>query len=122
MPPFLHITSVPPGEAPLWVREKWVGLSLPLAQRKLSPRAFLTSGVVSGPKTFLTGLVALVTGKLERQTGFAVEAQPAIAALAKIDPEAAEWWRENVPHLTQPRRYFVFQQGVGHVIKSETAV
>jgi len=22
----VRITSVPPGEAPLWVREKWVGL------------------------------------------------------------------------------------------------
>src|SRR5437660_9122721 len=39
----LRITSVPPGEAPLWVREKWVGLSLPLAQRKAQARSLFTS-------------------------------------------------------------------------------
>src|SRR5712664_1703512 len=28
----IRIFAVPPGEAPAWVREKWVGLELPLAQ------------------------------------------------------------------------------------------
>ena len=59
MPLLLHVTSIPPGEAPLWVREKWVGLSLPLAQRKSSPVSVLTSGVLSGPKTFLATFVRI---------------------------------------------------------------
>jgi hypothetical protein len=66
----LHIESIPPGEAPLWVRAKWVGLALPLAQRTASPRTFLTSGVRSGPKSLLSRLVALVTGGLERKSGY----------------------------------------------------
>jgi hypothetical protein len=28
----VRIIAVPPGEAPLWVREKWVGLTLPLTR------------------------------------------------------------------------------------------
>lgn len=72
----LEITAVPPGEAPLWVREHWVGLQLPLAQRKGAPISFLTSGVLSGPKGFLSCLRSMLAGKLERQSGFVVEIQP----------------------------------------------
>ena len=114
----LRITAVPPGEAPLWVREKWVGLSLPIAQRQAKARSLLTSGVLSGPRGFFSSIGALVAGKLERRSGFLVEAQAAIAVLAESSPEAAAWWQENTPHLLRPKRYFVFPQGVGHV--SET--
>ena len=34
MPGRLTITAVPPGEAPQWVREAWVGITVPLAQRR----------------------------------------------------------------------------------------
>jgi hypothetical protein len=47
-----------------------------------------------------------------------VEAQAAVAVLAKSSPEAAAWWQENTPHLLRPKRYFVFPQGAGHI--SET--
>ena len=30
-----------PGEAPLWVREQWVGLKHPLAQRSPAPRTWI---------------------------------------------------------------------------------
>lgn len=111
----IHITSVPAGEAPLWVREQWVGLDLPLAQRKATPLTFLTSGVLSGPRNFLSFLFALFTGKLERQSGYLVESQAAVAILALKNPDAAAWWRENAPHQLKPNRHFVFQQGVGYV-------
>ncbi len=64
----LRITSVPPGEAPLWVREKWVGLSLPLAQRKAQALSLFTSGVLSGPRGFFSSIGALLAGKLERRS------------------------------------------------------
>lgn len=111
----LHITSVPAGEAPLWVREQWVGLALPLAQRRATPLVFLTSGVLSGPTGFLSCLLALLTGKLERQSGYLVESRVAVAILALKNPEAAAWWQENAPRQLKPKRLFVFQQGVGHV-------
>jgi hypothetical protein len=118
MPSQLHITAVPPGEAPLWVRERWVGLSLPLAQRKATPLSLLTAGVLSGPKGFLSCLVALITGKLERQSGYLVEARAAIAVLEVGSPQAAAWWRENTPHLLRSKRYFVFQGAVGRVVET----
>ena len=111
----LKITSVPSGEAPLWVREKWVGLSLPLAQRKNSPRSRLTMGVLSGPKEFLSSISALLLGKFERKSCFIVEAATAISILERSSPEAANWWREKTPHLLQSRRYLAFQSEVGHI-------
>ena len=65
--PHVRITATPPGEAPLWVREKWVGLVLPLAPGGSAPGTYLTSGVLSGPQTRLALLIALITKKLERQ-------------------------------------------------------
>ena len=112
----LRIESVPPGEAPLWVREQWIGLVLPLAQRKASPRTWLTSGVLSGPRSFLARLVALISGRLERRSGYAVETSTAVAILATTSPQAAAWWRENTPQLLRPGRYFLFPAGVGRVV------
>ena len=43
------VTAVPAGEAPQWVREKWVGVELPLALR--SAHDFRTFGVLSGPRS-----------------------------------------------------------------------
>src|ERR1700704_3663149 len=117
VPQRLQITSVPPGKAPLWVRERWVGLSLPLAHA--SPIYLPTSGVLSGPKGFLSGVGALLTGKLKGQRGFVVEARAAIDALAQSSPEAAQWWRENTPHLLKGSRRLVFPEAVGQVVESD---
>lgn len=111
----LLVTSVPPGEAPEWVRQKWVGLSLPLAQRDATPKVFPTAGVLSGPRNVLTCLFAWLTGKLVRESGYMVESLAAIQVLEATHPEAAAWWKQNTPHLIRAHRYFVFQQGVGHV-------
>ena len=112
----LLVTAVPPGEAPLWVREKWLGLSLPLAQRNAKPVSYLTAGVLSGPKSPAALLVALFTGKLARQRGFRVSSLRAVEVLARSSPEAAAWWRQNAPRQLEPHRYFVFHEGTGHVI------
>ena len=113
----LQIVSVPPGEAPLWVREQWVGLLLPLSQWKEGPVSFLTSGVLTGPKGAYARILSALTGKLERQSGYVVEVLPAIEALHARSPEAAQWWRENTPHLFQGKQYFVFHESAGRVVK-----
>lgn len=115
LPLLLHITSVPPGEAPEWVRSKWVGLSLPLAQKDASARKFQTAGILSGPRNLLSCLFAWITGKFVGEVGYLVESREAILILESAHPEAGAWWRANTPHLLHPRRYFIFQQGVGHV-------
>jgi hypothetical protein len=117
---YLKITSVPPGEAPLWVREKWVGLSLPIAQQKDSPSSVLTMGVLSGPKGLLSSISALLLGKFERKSGFLIETIAAISILEQNSPEAANWWRETTPHILQPRRCFLFHREVGHIEDNKT--
>ena len=107
----IRIVAVPPGEAPLWVREKWVGLDLPVA-RYSGHGKFLTMGVLSLPRSVLAQWMAVFRGRAERIAGYAVEALPAVDILARAHPEAAAWWRENTPHLIAPKRYLVFHEEV----------
>ncbi len=111
----LRIEAVPAGEAPQWVREQWVGLALPLVGRQSSPSSVLISGVVSGPKSAGTSLVAMFRGTLVRRTGYLVETGAAVAILAA---KARRPWRENTPRLVRPGRYFVFPYEVGRVMEA----
>ena len=103
----VRIVAVPPGEAPLWVRQKWVGLDLPV-MRYAAHRKLLAFGVLSRPRSW----AAVVRGQAELIAGYAVEAAPAVGILARVSPEAAAWWRENTPHLIAPQRYLVFHEEV----------
>ena len=107
----VRIVAVPPGEAPLWVRQKWVGLDLPV-MRYAAHRKFLAFGVQSIPCSWPAQWAAILRGRAERVAGYAVEAAPAVGILAKVSPDAAAWWRENTPHLIAPKRYLVFHEEV----------
>ena len=102
----VRIITCPPGEAPLAVRLAWVGLELPVTptSRKLA----MTSGVLSGPRSLLQGLVALFTGGYGVRTGYAVVARDAVDLLQAKDPTAAAWWREHCAHLLDGKRGFLF--------------
>jgi len=93
-------------------------MALPLAQRQSSPLLLKSGGVLTGPKTFLAGLVALFTGRLDRGSGYVINAPRAIEALALHNPEAAQWWREHTPHMLGRGRYFFFHDSVGYVTDS----
>jgi hypothetical protein len=67
----IRITSVPPGNAPEEVREKWVGLTLPVVCRNE-----------------------------ERPKGWAVEWNDAMEMLRKKSFGAWLWWRQNVIPMT----------------------
>ncbi len=110
----LYVTSVPSGEAPLWVREKWVGLKLPLTGR-LSAGIFRGGGVLTGPRGPVLSLLALLSGRLPRKEGYIVDALAAVQILETTHPEAAAWWKENASHLMRPDRRFLFEKGVGYV-------
>jgi hypothetical protein len=111
----VRIIAVPPGEAPLWVREKWVGLTLPLTHFS-SAKTFVGFGVLSGPRTFLPQLLARVRGRSDRIYGFLVNAARAVEILDHASPEAAAWWRENASELVLPKRYLVFHAEVCEVV------
>ena len=105
----IRIASAPPGEAPLWVRESWVGLELP-AYGRGSPFTYRTIGVVSGPRSFLGAFWALLRGGTKNTSGYAVKSRTALAALEAVNPDAVAWWRENAPHYFRAGRLFVFHK------------
>jgi hypothetical protein len=107
----IRIIAAPPGEAPLWVRQKWVGLDLPVAHYS-GHRKFIGLGVLSMPRSWLGQWIAVARGRVDLVAGYAVEALPAVGILGEKCPEAAVWWRENTPHLIAPRRYLIFHEEV----------
>ena len=116
---FLKITSVPPGEAPDWVREQWVGLALPLLDGYDHAIQSQTFGVLSTPKSRIGYLMSRLFRRFKYESGFLVESAIAIDVLSTNSPEAADWWRTNIPELTRPGQIFMFQEGVGHVETSD---
>ena len=104
----IRITSVPTGEAPVWVREKWVGLELP-TMGPARARIYRTVGTVTGPISCLGLLVAFLRGRSKKTSGYLVSGEAALMALTEVSPEAAAWWRTNAPNFVHPGRYLVFQ-------------
>jgi hypothetical protein len=98
--------SVPPGEAPIEIREAWVGLELPLLRER--PGRFLGSGVLSGPRSVGASLFRLLTFRSKLHRGYVVGSLASIEVLEKSNPMAASWWREHTPHLVRARRFFIF--------------
>jgi hypothetical protein len=113
---YIRIVAIPPGEAPLWVREKWVGLELPLADGGGIVQVF-TSGVLSGPRNRLLAIIWGLLGRLKVQAGYPVYVEEALSILKHTAPEAATWWRENVPRLQKPKRKFLFASAFCQVIE-----
>jgi hypothetical protein len=111
----VRIVAIPQGEPPLWVREKWVGLELPLARG--SKARFYGFGAVSGPRTWLGQMWGLLLGRAERIMGYVVYADRAVDVLAKSSPEAAAWWRENAGQVVAPGRYLVFHANECQLVK-----
>jgi hypothetical protein len=103
---FVDIIRPPAGEAPDWVRQAWVGLRLPAAQRRA--RDWQGAGVITGPRSFAGQFWARLTGRTSPTYGYAVDAREAIDLLAGTNEAAAEWWRENAPRLLNDGQCFVF--------------
>jgi len=104
----VRIIAVPPGEAPPEVREKWVGLCLPI-QRTLfgrRRRRLRTIGVLTGPRTLGGMMRAMLAG--QPMEGYAVPVLAAIRVLEAAHPDTAGWWRAHASHLMRPGRMFVF--------------
>lgn len=115
---YLQVTAAPLGEPPEWVREKWVGLTLPLSQKSGDSAVRLTAGVLTGPRGLLGWLHAYCTGRLNVTEGYLVDALGALDVLEAAHPEAAAWWKEHRPDLFRPGRRFMFQKASGHVVET----
>jgi hypothetical protein len=104
----VRITRTPAGEAPLWVRQAWVGLELPAAGTR--PSSYFTAGVTAKPRPWFVRLSESLQGKRRRNRGYAVPAAAAIDILAGADPRAARWWREQTPHVLRSGQYLLFEE------------
>jgi hypothetical protein len=102
----IKIVQRPIGEAPEWVRDAWIGVSIPTASEH--HRDWRGIGVLTGPHHWLAQIGALVCGKTFTVEGYAVNAKIAVDLLADHSPEAAAWWREHAPRMLDGRRNFVF--------------
>jgi hypothetical protein len=107
---YVRITQTPPGEAPIEVRQKWVGLVLPVVPGRHGPYRALTSGVLTGPKSFLGRLRDLLLGRFSLVDGYPVDAAAAVEVLAQHHPDAADWWR--TANRLRPGGTFLFHSHV----------
>ena len=103
----IKIISIPAGEAPPHIREAWVGLVLPLAEPEM--RRIRSAGVLNGPGSYFKYIYKFLTGQYTNYEGYVVEGVTAIAILARHNPTAAEWWRENSPYLLKPGQFIFFE-------------
>jgi hypothetical protein len=117
----IRIVDVPPGEAPLEVRQRWVGLVLPLVEGDAGPVKMLAQGVLTGPRVPAGRWKYWwyrLTGRVFVEAGYRVPAIEAVELLAAHAPEAASWWRTNTPHLFAPQKVLVFSPAVCESISS----
>jgi hypothetical protein len=113
----IRIVQPPFGEAPLWVREAWVGIDLPLV-REGGPRKYLVTGVITGSNTFWQLVWAWMRGRTFLIAGYPVRTEAAIELLSATAPAAADWWRENAPHLL--RGILIFDEPACRPLSSGT--
>lgn len=104
----VRIISTPPGDAPLWVREKWVGIELPTA-RCTGPAVAVGFGVFSkNAWSFWRRLIGLFSGEGELVKGYVVNALTAVQLLEQVSPKAADWWRQSTPRALTSKDNFMF--------------
>ena len=103
--PTVRIVARPIGEAPEWVRDAWIGLTVPLLCP--GPRTLRSVGVLS-EDSFLRRLVGWLAGRPAIVNGYVVNAKIAVDLLEGHAPQAAAWWRANTGHLLDGSRNFLF--------------
>ncbi|MEI7480488.1 MAG: hypothetical protein WCJ59_02565 [bacterium] len=74
----IRITSIPNGQAPEWVKNEWIGITIPI----LPPVRGVALGVVTG---------AIVSS----QSSYQVSTVQALDLLRKKNRYAAEWFEQN---------------------------
>ena len=95
----IRIVATPDGPAPQWVRERWIGLQLPVAKPTPVTNYCFKDFRPRGPAWPWSVAWWFATGKLERWTGYLVNVDEAWRVLDIRHSDAAAWWRENAPHL-----------------------
>ena len=103
---YIRIVQRPEGEAPAWVRDAWIGVTLPLCRIQVQRLAGF--GVLTGPRSYLGELWAIFRKRAPMVDGYVVPSRTAVETLGEANPDAAEWWRKNAPHVLKVEHHFVF--------------
>jgi hypothetical protein len=92
------ILNLPKGEAPLEIREQWVGVTVPVAE-------------VLGDRV---GFGVFTYAEVKMENAIAVSLPEAVQALRSADkPDAADWW-EKMPQNQQSQ--LLFEESWGELI------
>lgn len=94
----IKIIAIPPGQAPLAIRQQWIGITLPVAENL--PSNTIEMGVLGG--------------KPENSGGYPVETIIAIQELKKKSIESAKWWEFHVDPKQMP--WLSFQRTVCEIV------
>jgi hypothetical protein len=87
---------------------------VPPAAAKLPPPPPKAAGTTSFPGAATAAAEYVAVGAAACT---AVDALGALAVLEKTSPEAAAWWRDNVPRAFTGRRRFLFASEVWQVVE-----
>ncbi len=96
----IRIISTPPGSAPAWVRDGWVGVEIPYDQND-----DLTGGLQCGTDG----------GPAKNVGGYTVRARAAFDVLAVAAPACFDWWKQTGFTNGSPDR-LVFRRDVCEVL------
>ena len=110
----IEIVSTPVGDAPLKVRQAWIGLILPLPfpspDGPVSTPAISVFAISTGWQSWLRWLFRRPYPEVDF-TGYFVPSAEAIRILGEASPHAAHWWRRNMPSLLRADGSLVFDAG-----------
>lgn len=109
-PTHVRIVQRPIGVAPEWVRDAWIGCTLPLIGGEQTQIECVDAS--SAPMSCWSFWIAKLTGRTFKMAGFTAPSKTAIGILAAKSPEAAEWWRTNLPQFANAELGFVFDSPV----------
>jgi hypothetical protein len=107
---YLRVVCVPNGEAPLWVREKWVGLDFPNSITSQKVVNIYIAGVLTKPRNILSAIIGYLLKKYDKKNVYLVNAIQAVSILSKASNDAANWWKENTPYLLKDNSVLCFEE------------
>jgi hypothetical protein len=100
----VKIVRTPPGEAPLWVREAWVGLEMESVGRAEAGELLM---------------IGACGGRAVNGDGFRITAQEAMRALGEKREDAKAWWTQR--SVMAPDSELVFATHVCAVVDQAAA-
>lgn len=107
---YVEITACPEGDAPKWVREQWVGMTLELAAKGI--HEIEAVGVLSKTQSFWSRLFFGANSSSYCMKAYKIDGAQAVSRLRHVSSEAAEWWHNNVPDTCVPGSVLLFEEEV----------